>query len=197
MKLRTLLFMQVAAVIVVLVPVDGMVRGSTDDEVRFRRWGVGWDNGLAGRYMITRSLGLGVRFDSRFWYGIGASDDWDHDNAIRIDGMMFHQSPLGQHLFLGPFVELQWSIGRAGFKGALDRFGMAIGLRPALIVKERLVLESRFGLELSHLHKVGLFGGEEGDEGKTYFRYWSDNWELKSNDDNLPLKYRLRLIFMF
>lgn len=177
--------------------ISGPAHGS--DNPRFRRWGVGWDNGLAVRYMLNPSWGLGVRVDAKIWYRIGNSSQWQHDNELRIDYLLFNQRPLAHGLSIGPFAEVQTSIGRAGFEGATDRIGLAIGLRPALSVRDRFVLETRFGLESSYSREINHIGTTIDDERdlKEYSRHWDYTWDLHSIDDDVRLISRLRFILMF
>ena len=179
--------------VVYLPPSTARADGNT-----FYRWGIGWDNGLAGRYMLSPSVGLGLRLDSHLWTGISTGYERGHNDYVRIDWMLFQQSPIGKHLKAGPFVELQWAIRTFTWYRPLDRIGVAIGMRPAFVYKDRFIIESRVGLEFSYQDEVTNAWSYHDIDGTTESeRIWDYTYDLHSIDDDVRLISRLRFILMF
>lgn len=140
----------------------------------FRRWGVGWDDGIGIRYLLDSSWGLG--FQARPSWRRGTSNIEEITDSVlsyympvstlrresfTVSGTLFWQKQLGRWFTAGPYVRIGYSFDQE--KGRTRRISSVedwndtqmntvhtasaeIGIRPTFVFEKRFVLETRFGL---------------------------------------------------
>jgi len=173
------------------VPSDA---GSSERHTLFR-WGVGWDEGLAVRYMVDSSWGLGLRIDA---LGVRPGSVRDDEQPPLEDGvsvgplyvgaLIFREAHVGTWLRIGPFASVAFRHQGPTFNGLYTSFG----LRPAVVWRQRFVLETRFGMMLEYRHSL-----RDWCECRRCASYTSDVWDLHAFGSDLGPHSTLRFIFMF
>jgi len=159
-----------------LLLAPGNVAAGDQDTTDFRRWGIGWDDGIAVRHHFSPSWGIGLQIKP----GIRDHDSeteftrpdpqYDYDDvyteersSIMIGAMAFRQAQLGKWLGIGPYCRVyyehesseryRYNTGSSSWVTSdvkTDVISIEVGIRPTFRFDERLVLETRFGIGLSN-----------------------------------------------
>ncbi len=98
-----------------------------DSATPFRRWGVGWDDGIAARYRLNETWGVGLRIDPSLTDETSDSKDesvyegetersseenWMSEGdrqAITVGTMIYRETRIGRWVGLGPFAAVNYS----------------------------------------------------------------------------------------
>ena len=198
-------------VLSVLAVVLFTVPGSAEDESEreLGRWGIGWDNGLGGRYRLTPGWELGFRLS-------GDLDDFDHEEhrqlpdttvteTVRTAGgsigmavLLFYSQPINDWIRFGPYFGVVYSHSsdhsRAGTYYDLNQndVGIELGARPSFTLWKRFVFESRIGVSYTHSHQV-----QERRYADANITDRVDGWVLRSFGQNLGLNALMQFMIYF
>jgi len=156
-------------VLVAGLSVAGAARADGSGEPGFRRWGLGWDDGIALRYRPQPGWGLGIRvnpdiadLDSSSPMAVGGNEEKRTDLAVGLLG--YREVAAGKWVRIGPYARIDYDYSRleAASSFVADPYRQfrttnrtvhtwhwGLGLRPAFAIEDRFVLETRFGISVT------------------------------------------------
>lgn len=138
----------------------------TPESTAFRRWGVGWDDGIGVRYRLDSSWALGLSVNGRLDGTIRKVDELVDTTQRRISNnraggslktrlTLIRDTRLNKWMGLGLFGGVafnHYSDHEPGYDRIDNGYSVDAGIRVTFSFFRRLVLESRFGLTASRNH---------------------------------------------
>jgi hypothetical protein len=234
-----------AAALFTIIP--AIASSETGETAPLRRWGVGWDSGVAARYFVKPNWGVGIRFypsvdndetksSATRIEDIGqpSTDDHGGDGKERSEDVDWTVGVIGFMDFkvtggfkAGPFVTIARGYSSATYETddsswdlinpeiirtsshrrttyVYDSWTAGVGIRPSLVIRERILLEARFGVNLA-------FTDREYERNEEYTREdpaprrtetihskeHTDSWDLRAIGQDQPVYVTLQMILLF
>lgn len=191
----------------------------TEEDAGPRRWGIGWDRGIALRYRPEPGWGLGVRINPDILDDDRTEPDLDReltresdDLSLSFGFLAYREAKLGTWVRLGPYSELSFTYEDRettydqiepdrvlhDFQAyRLRTWRWEVGLRPAFAIEDRFVLETRFGLALIRRdgdREESRRSERNGEIIREFTSGDSQSWELDSLGTNLGFGSVLQFI---
>jgi len=193
-----------------------------EEEETFRRWGIGWDKGIALRYRPNPEWGFGFRFfpdsydfdnsspDENYLERTTEREDW----SVSLGFLVYHETRLGRWVRLGPYSELGFTYDENEYASDYIReereshrreetwrrvWRVALGFRPAFAIEDRFVLESRFGISVTRTNEDREERSREvnGEPSERFSHNETDTLDFRAFGTNLGFGSVLQFIIYF